>query len=254
MNNETKSSRFRIGSKISSFILSAAILATTFTGLGGAIAPAASKEVFAANDYGLCDNIQDGNILHCFCWKHQDIIDMLPDIAAAGFTTVQISPTQSTGGTGAWWWFYQPLGFYIGSSAMGDKNSLTTLCSEADKYGIKIVADIVANHLAGDHSNIQDDLKGSEYWHTEDYNADDGDRYRVTHGKIGMPDLNTEHSHVQECVANYIQELKSVGVDGIRFDAAKHIGIPRYSRSFSDTQTNSRIWALQVSVGTQQSI
>ena len=243
MNSETKSSRFRIGSKISSIFLSAAILATTFTGLGSAIAPAVSNDVFAAGDYGLCDNIQDGNILHCFCWKYSDVQAMLPEIAAAGFTSVQVSPSQATAGTGAWWWFYQPLGFYIGSNAMGDKNSLRSLCAEADKYGIKVIADVVANHLAGDHSNIQDDLKDGQYWHEGDYNADDGDRYRVTHGRIGMPDLNTEHSHVQECVANYVQELKSVGVDGIRFDAAKHIGLPSEGDNFWPTVTADKsLW------------
>ncbi len=243
MNNETKSSRFRIGSKVASVALSAAILATTFTGLGSALAPAVNTDVFAATDYGLCDNIQDGNILHCFCWKYSDVQAMLPEIAEAGFTSVQVSPSQATAGTGAWWWFYQPLGFYIGSNAMGDKSSLASLCSEAEKYGIKVIADVVANHLAGDHSNIQDDLKGSEYWHTEDYSADDGDRYRVTHGKIGMPDLNTEHSHVQEAVYNYIQELKSVGVDGIRFDAAKHIGLPSEGDNFWPTVTADKsLW------------
>ena len=231
MGNETKS-RFRLGSKISSIVLSVAMLATTFTGLGSTLVPQTSITVNAAGNYGLADNIQDGNILHCFCWKYDDIKDMLPEIAEAGFTSVQVSPPQATAGTGAWWWFYQPLGFYIGSNAMGNEQSLKALCSEAHNYGIKIIADVVANHLAGDHSNIQDDLKDGQYWHSEQYNADDGDRYRVTHGKIGMPDLATENSHVQDCVIKYLAQLKSAGVDGIRFDAAKHIGLPSEGDQF----------------------
>ena len=247
MNNKTRSDRFGIRSKITGIIMSAALLTSAFTGLGAPLLSAVGAEtsltVSAASDYGLLDNIQDGNILHCFCWKYDDITAMLPEIAEAGFTSIQTSPAQATAGTGAWWWFYQPLGFYIGSNAMGNKDSLRRLCSEADKYGIKVIADVVANHLAGDHGSIQDDLKDGRYWHWDDYNADDGDRYRVTHGKIGMPDLKTEESHVQQCVARYIQELKSVGIDGIRFDAAKHIGLPSEGDNFWPTVTADKsLW------------
>lgn len=48
----------------------------------------------AANDYGIPENIQDGNILHCFEWNSADIIAELPAIAEAGFGAIQISPLQ----------------------------------------------------------------------------------------------------------------------------------------------------------------
>ena len=186
-----------------------------------------------ANNYGLCDNIQDGVILHCFDWKYNDIKAELANIAAAGFTSVQTSPAQPGCGTDIWWGLYQPLGFYIGTNQLGTKSDLQALCTEADKYGIKVIVDVVANHLAGDHSNIQSDLKDSQYWHPslgKDINW--ADRYQVTHGEIGMPDINSEHSYVQQCVRKYIDELKSVGVDGIRWDAAKHISLPSESCNF----------------------
>ena len=205
MNKEKQVSRYSAGTRIAGVFMSAAMLATSFLGLGSVLT-APSVEVKAASaDYGLADNIQDGNILHCFCWKYNDIKAMLPEIAEAGFTSIQVSPPQATSGTGSWWWVYQPKGFYIGSTELGNKEELRSLCTEADEYGIKIIADIVANHLAGNHDVIQDDLKDSQYWHSDIGNADDGDRYRVTHGKIGMPDLNTEHSYVQQCVYNYVQ-------------------------------------------------
>ena len=55
-----------------------------------------SLDVNAANtnSYGLATNIKDGNILHCFDWTYQQIIDELPNIAAAGFTSIQTSPAQ----------------------------------------------------------------------------------------------------------------------------------------------------------------
>lgn len=43
---------------------------------------------------------------------------------------------------------------------------MESLCKEAENYGIKVIVDVVANHLAGDHSRIEEDLKPSKYWHT----------------------------------------------------------------------------------------
>ncbi len=183
-------------------------------------------------DYGLMDNISDGNILHCFCWKHADIEEMLPEIAKAGFTAVQLSPVQPVQGNGAWWQFYQPKGFSIGPNPTGDADTLTSLCTAADKYGIKVIVDVVANHLAGDHRYIQQDLVDAKYWHT--YGEVDNwlDRTQVTNGDIGMPDLNTSDAYVQQCVKNLVNDLKACGVDGIRWDAAKHIGLPSEGDNF----------------------
>ena len=108
-----------------------------------------SKTAYAAqlNQYGLQTNIKDGNILHCFDWTYQEIIDELPNIANAGFTSVQTSPAQpancSTGGI--WYELYQPNGFYVGDAGLGSESDLKRLCQEADKYGIKSVVDVVAN-------------------------------------------------------------------------------------------------------------
>lgn len=191
----------------------------------------------SAGDYDLMDNIQDGVILHCFNWKYNDIKAELDNIAEAGFTTIQTSPAQPGGGTGTWWWLYQPLGFYIGTNELGTKAELESLCKEAENYGIKVIVDVVANHLAGDHSRIEDDLKPSKYWHTFGGGIDWKNRWQVTHGEIGMPDIATENSYVQQKVGKYMQELKSVGVDGIRWDAAKHIGVPSEDDNFWSSVT-----------------
>ena len=186
----------------------------------------------SVGDYDLMDNIQDGVILHCFNWKYNDIKAELNNIAEAGFTTIQTSPAQPGSGTGTWWWLYQPLGFYIGTSELGTKAELESLCKEAENYGIKVIVDVVANHLAGDHSRIEEDLKPSKYWHTFGGGINWKNRWQVTHGEIGMPDIATENSYVQQKVGKYMQELKSVGVDGVRWDAAKHIGVPSEGDNF----------------------
>lgn len=188
------------------------------------------------------DDIQDGTILHCFDWKYTDIIAELPNIAAAGFTSVQTSPAQVGAASGTWYWLYQPLGFYAGTNDLGTVDELKALCNEAEKYGIKVIVDVVANHLAGDHTNIQWNLKDGQYWHTYGTVTNWADRYQVTHGEIGMPDLNSEHNYVAEVVSNYVNDLKSYGVDGIRWDAAKHISLPSEGCNFWSTVTSQGLY------------
>lgn len=113
-------------------------------------------------DYGLAKNIQDGNILHCFDWKYNDIKAELKNIAAAGFTSVQTSPAQPAA-NGEWYWLYQPYGFYVGNGPLGSKSDLQALCQEADKYGIKVIVDVVANHLNGETHRVQGDLQDGQY-------------------------------------------------------------------------------------------
>lgn len=221
-------------SKILSAILSVSILSASLSAfVSGSLGvqAAESSPTVSANKYRLKDNIQDGVILHCFDWTYNDIKAELPKIAKAGFTSIQTSPAQPNG-TGTWYWLYQPISFSIGTNGIGTKAELQSLCDEADKYGIKVIVDVVANHLRGDHNNIDNDLKPSEYWHTFGGGIDWKNRWQVTHGSIGMPDIATENPYVQQKVCNYVQELKSVGVDGLRWDAAKHIGVPSEGDDF----------------------
>ena len=202
----------------------------------------------STKDYGLADNIQDGVILHCFDWKYNDIKAELKNIAEAGFTAVQTSPAQRDDSYGVWYMLYQPQSFSITTNALGSKEELKSLCDEAEKYGIKIIVDVVANHMRGDGNNVDDSMKKSnhsDYWHHDNLdtnNIDWTNRYQVTHGRIGMYDLNSENSSVQNIIAGYIRELKSVGVDGIRWDAAKHIGLPSENCGFWPAVTGEGLY------------
>ncbi len=76
-----------------------------------------------AADYGLPSAIQDGNILHCFNWTMAEVKASLPEIAAAGFGSVQLSPLQrpdiKTGS--AWHDLYRPYDLAFKSSGMGSE-------------------------------------------------------------------------------------------------------------------------------------
>ena len=180
--------------------------------------------------YGLAKNVEDGNILHCFNWTLSQIKEELPNIANAGFTSVQTSPLQPHDGQYNWYWLYQPSDSTVGNE-LGSYNDLKNLCTEADKYGIKIIVDVVANHLAGSNDGswagaIAGSWRNGDYFHNEGACNNWDNRYDVTHKNIGMPDLNSEHSEVQSRFAQMASSMKSAGVDGIRWDAAKHIGLP----------------------------
>lgn len=41
---------------------------------------------------------------------------------------------------------------------------------------------------------------------------------------VGLTDLNSEKAYVQDRIASYLADLLSIGISGIRVDAAKHIG------------------------------
>ena len=68
------------------------------------------------------------------------------------------------------------------------------------------------------------------------------DRHQVTFGKIGMWDLDTNNSTVQAIIKQYIQDLKACGVDGIRWDAIKHIGLPSEHDSFMQNVVDQEMY------------
>ena len=182
---------------------------------------------------------KDGNILHAFNWSYNIIKENLPSIAEAGFTTVQTSPVQQPkAGGGSWWSLYQPVSFSIAvSSPLGTKDELKSLCEEADKYGVKIIADIVFNHLATNGEYDENGLPVVDpevkQYEPEIYDNQSHTFHQKKDGFLeggsttqcysGLPDLNTSNELVQSRSLDLLKECIDVGVDGFRFDAAKHI-------------------------------
>ena len=199
-----------------------------------------ASNIFADNKYGLKDNIQDGVILHCFDWTLADIQAEIPNIAKAGFTAVQTSPVHERVDKGAVWYdVYRPYDFKIGNG-LGSADDLKALCAEAHMYGVKVIVDVVANHT--DYSHVADRLMDQSLYHKPFDVGNWNDRYQVTHGKIGMWDLDTNNSTVQSIIKQYIQDLKACGVDGIRWDAIKHIGLPSEGDSFMQNVVDQEMY------------
>ncbi|MFP4078143.1 MAG: alpha-amylase family glycosyl hydrolase [Candidatus Izemoplasmataceae bacterium] len=200
----------------------------------------------------LADDTRDGMILHAWNWSMETIEAHLEDIAIAGFSTIQISPMQpqkdySANGTwgGHWWKLYQPLGFDIATEdhAIGTLSDLESLTEAADEYGIKVIVDVVANHLGGgsnesfheDVEQYEPEIYEQNLIHTDNGFVNDNSIEAVTRGAMGeFPDLMTEHDVVQGRVLDLLKAYVDAGVDGFRFDAAKHIETPEDGEYASD--------------------
>lgn len=226
-----------------SFLLAAAMTLTAFV-FSTTAGAAQAEESTAAQSYGLPDKIEDGAILHCWCWSFETIKENLPQIAAAGFKAVQTSPVNTTrvpssnktklksnsNSAGNWWYQYQPTNYTIGNYMLGTEEEFQELCTEAHKLGIKVVADIVANHCTSEYNQISSDIKnvaGTNTFHKVMQITDWSNREQVTQGHLtGLWDLNTQNEAVQQMIVDYTQRVLADGADGFRFDAAKHIELP----------------------------
>jgi len=216
------------------------LLALLLQAIGAASAPAGAQEAQSAAAYGLPEATEDGVIFHAWNWSFDAIRQNLPAIAAAGFKSVQTSPIQGTKEPSMegskWWVLYQPINFSIGNPQLGDREAFRRLCEEAEQYGIHIIVDVVANHTGnagGGHltyqpaANVDPAIRNNpSFWH-EARGVDDWDnRWQVTQWGIGLPDLNTSNQELQNMIIAFLNDAVSLGADGFRFDAAKHIELP----------------------------
>ena len=198
----------------------------------------------------LATYIQDGATLHCWNWSIANIKANLGLIANMGYSAIQLSPMQELKeGTvnkpyDNWWAVYQPISFNINQSqshCVGTKDELIDLCNEAHKYDIKVIMDVVFNHMANNGANTlcplidPDFLNDPSCWHDYSQNSSHyNDRYDVTQRCMaGLPDLNTGNQKVQDKALALMKEYIDCGVDGFRFDAAKQIETPDDHSSYA---------------------
>ena len=206
-------------------MLALALTAAMTAAMAGSMA-VSGIDTDIAESYGLADSIQEGTILHCFDWKYSDIKAELPNIAKAGFTSIQTSPAQGGPNSGVWYWLYQPLGFSVKTSDIGTKEELAELCAAAEEYGINIIVDVVANHLGNNGTDggtyaylspdVDEDLKDPSYFHTNNIKVNYNSRYNITQYHLGMPDLNTGNEYIQQSVLQLLKDCVDLGVDGFR--------------------------------------
>lgn len=196
-------------------------------------------------DFKTADKVEDGAILQVFSWDFNTIKESLADIAAAGFSAVQTSPINEClegedggmelYGSGKWYYHYQPTDFKIGNYQLGTRDEFKEMCDEADKFGIKIIVDVIANHTTPQTEEVSEELieagggslellyhKGN----ANDLNDYSNRLYCTTYKMGGLPDINTERPSFQDYFIEFLNDAIECGADGFRHDTAKHIGLP----------------------------
>jgi len=162
----------------------------------------------------------------------------------AGIDWVQVSPPQEHIQGDKWWIHYQPVSYKIESS-LGTRAQFANMVQKCNAAGVAVIVDAVINHMAngggtGFAGSTYDKYDYPGIYSFTDFHAgldpsnshfcadsitDYGDAWQVVNCELGgLPDLATETTFVRSVVANYLNDLLSLGVAGFRVDAAKHFG------------------------------
>ena len=192
----------------------------------------------------------DEVILHAWSWSFNTVAENMHLIAEAGYDMVQTSPAQTCfvgedGGMalfsaegdsvrGKWYYYYQPIDWKIGNYMLGSRNEFKAMCDSARKYGVRVIVDVLPNHVAIDPTAVTAALDSVVGGHENLFHANGftditqwNDRYECTTGMMGkLPDVNTEHPDFQYYYMKYVNDLIACGARGFRYDTAKHIGLP----------------------------
>ena len=168
-----------------------------------------------------------------------DVQNHVGDIANAGFDSIQLPPAQYSrldrshqdadhhpplG--------YQPIDFTNFDSVFGEDWEYQQLVDAAHNNGLDVIADAVINHMAAaDNFNGADPVYFSElpYFSESDFHPkecidySDPDSVENDWLTCELKDLKHESSYVRGQLKNYVDKYASFGVDGIRWDAAKHV-------------------------------
>ncbi|MFC5800280.1 carbohydrate-binding module family 20 domain-containing protein [Streptomyces formicae] len=170
-----------------------------------------------------------------FEWRFDSVAQACTStLGPAGYGYVQVSPPQEHIQGGQWWTSYQPVSYRI-AGRLGDRTAFANMVGACHAAGVKVVADTVINHMAAGSGTGTGGSSYTKYgypgiyssWDMDDCTAqitNYQDRANVQNCElVGLADLDTGEEYVRTKIAAYMNDLLSLGVDGFRIDAAKHM-------------------------------
>jgi alpha-amylase len=130
---------------------------------------------------------------------------------------------------------------YAVEEHQGSLADAQNLVKEAHKRGLKVVLDVVLNHVGPDSKLLQDPHKKETWFHNKGGINDWNNPTDVEQGDLGgLPDLNQSNPETYKfLVDNTLWWINQVGVDGIRLDAVKHISHDFWSRFVPEIKEKS---------------
>ena len=201
---------------------------------------------------------QPAAILHAHDEPYSQVKGYVCELAKQGYSHVQIAPAQRSNGDSAggaavsaneWWRRYQPVDFLV-IQGRGSLQDLQALTQQAHSCGMKVIADVVFNHMASDPqfaSTLSYPTFNRGDFHPQcKINYSDGNTNTERNCWLGddLPDLKQTNSNVSAILRQHLKLLLDAGVDGFRFDAAKHMD-PLFLKdllAYINTTTNNRAW------------
>ncbi|EKM53320.1 glycoside hydrolase family 13 protein [Phanerochaete carnosa HHB-10118-sp] len=180
-------------------------------------------------------------IVQMFEWTWDSVAAECTDfLGPAGYGYVQVSPAQEHIQGSQWWTDYQPVSYTL-TSKRGDRDQYANMINTCHAAGVGVVADTIFNHMTG-QADGGVGVAGSSFqyyvypgiYQSQDFhycglepNNDivnwDNAVEVLTCQLDGLADLATETEYVRSRLAEYANDLLSLGVDGLRLDAAKDI-------------------------------
>ncbi len=201
-----------------------------------------------------------------FEWNYASVAkECTSTLGPAGYGYVQVSPPAEHIQGPQWWTSYQPVSYKI-AGRLGDRAAFRSMVDTCHAAGVKVVVDTVINHMSAGSGT---GTAGSSYTKYDYpglysvYDFDDctsqvtnyQDRWNVQHCElVGLADLDTGEEYVRKTIAGYLNDLLSLGVDGFRIDAAKHIPAEDLANIKSRLSDPHAYWKQEVIYGAGEAV
>ncbi|GGR41121.1 alpha-amylase [Nocardioides luteus] len=186
-------------------------------------------------------------------------------LGPAGYGYVQVSPPQEHIQGSQWWTSYQPVSYRI-AGRLGDRAAFENMVDTCHAAGVKVVADSVINHMSAGSGSGTGGSSYSKYDYPGLYSSADldsctaeitnyQDRTNVQECElVGLADLDTGEDYVRDTIAGYLNDLLSLGVDGFRIDAAKHMAASDLAAIKSRLSDPGAYWKQEVIHGENEAV
>ncbi|MEV5005457.1 alpha-amylase family protein [Streptomyces sp. NPDC055692] len=201
-----------------------------------------------------------------FEWNYASVAkECANTLGPAGYGYVQVSPPAEHIQGPQWWTSYQPVSYRI-AGRLGDRAAFQNMVNTCHAAGVKVVVDTVINHMSAGSGTGTGGSSYTKYDYPGLYSVYDfddcmapitnyQDRWNVQHCElVGLADLDTGEEYVRRTIAGYMNDLLSLGVDGFRVDAAKHMDTADLATIKSRLTNRSAYWKQEVIYGAGEAV
>ncbi|WP_330296109.1 carbohydrate-binding module family 20 domain-containing protein [Streptomyces sp. NBC_00503] len=201
-----------------------------------------------------------------FEWRFDSVAKACGEsLGPAGYGYVQVSPPQEHIQGSQWWTSYQPVSYKI-AGRLGDRAAFKAMVDACHAAGVKVVADSVINHMAAGDGTGTGGSSYTKYNYPGVYSGTDMDDCRATISNytdranvqncelVQLADLDTGEEYVRGRIAGYLNDLLSLGVDGFRIDAAKHMPAADLANIKSRLTNPSAYWKQEAIYGAGEAV